>query len=144
MSRAKKLVLVSATFSLVTKANKEEHVFLERVPCTYYPLRFCKGTAGVRVLIDSGSEVNAMSPVYTSKLGLKVHHTNVEAQKIDGSTFKTFGMVLAGFQVEDKFRRIWFFQETFLLADINAKIVLGMPFFTFSNADVQFIEKKFI
>ena len=35
--------------------------------------------------MDSGSKVNAMTPAYASKLGLRVYHTNVGAQKIDGS-----------------------------------------------------------
>ena len=70
---------------------------LERVPCIHYPLRFRKDTADVKALIDLGSEVNAMTPVYASKLGLQARHTAVEAQKIDGSTLKTFGMVLASF-----------------------------------------------
>ena len=51
-------------------------------------------------------------------------------------------MVLANFQVEDKLGRTRFFQETFLLADISAEVVLGMPFLTLSNADVQFVEKE--
>ena len=115
---------------------------LEQVPCIHYPLRFRKDTAGVRALIDSGSEINAMSPVYASKLGLRVHHTDVEAQKIDGSILQTFGMVLANFQMEDKLGRTRFFQEIFLLANISAEVVLGILFLTFSNADVQFVEKK--
>ena len=45
--------------------------------------------------------------------------------------------------MEDKLERARFFQETFLLADINIEVVLDMPFLTFSNADVQFVEKKF-
>ena len=51
-------------------------------------------------------------------------------------------MVLASFQIEDKFRRVRFFQETFLLADINIEIVLGMSFFIFSNTDIQFVEEE--
>ena len=136
MSRAKKLVLVSATSLSITEASKEKYVFLEQMSYIHYPLRFCKDTAGVRALIDSCSEVNAMSPAYALKLGLKVHHTNIRAQKIDGSTLETFGMVLASFQVEDKLGRIWFFQETFVLVDISAEVVLGMLFLTFSNVDV--------
>ena len=77
-----------------------------------------------------------MSPAYASKLVLKVYYTDIGAHKIDGSTLETFGMVLASFQVEDKLGRIWFFQETFLLADISAKVVVGMPFLTLSNADI--------
>ena len=82
-----------------------------------------------------------MNLAYASRLGLQVYRTNIGAQKIDGSTLKTFGMVLASFQVEDKVGRIQFFQETFLLADISMGVVLGIPFLTLSNADVQFVEK---
>ena len=120
----------------MTETSKEEPISLERVPYIYYLLRFRKDTADVRALIDSGSEVNVMALAYASKLGLKIYHTNIGAQKIDGSTLKTFGMVLANFQVKDKLRRAQFSQITFLLADISMEIVLGMPFLIFSNADI--------
>lgn len=51
-------------------------------------------------------------------------------------------MVIAGFQIQDKLGRVRFFQETFLLADISMKVVLGMPFLTLSNADIQFAERE--
>ena len=51
-------------------------------------------------------------------------------------------MVIAAFQVVDKLGHSWFFQETFLLADISMEVGLGMPFLTLSNADVQFAEKE--
>ena len=60
-------------------------------------------------LIDSESEINAMTPTYVSKLGLKVRPTNVGAQKVDSSTLKTFDIVLASFQVKDKLGRAYFF-----------------------------------
>ena len=138
----RKLVSVLATSLSVTETSKEDDVTLERVPYVHYPLRFRKDTADVRALIDSGSEINAMTPAYASKLGLRVHHSNVRAQKIDGSILQTFGMVLANFQVEDKLGKTRFFQETFLLANISAEVVLGMPFLTLSNADVQFVEEE--
>ena len=53
-------------------------------------------------------------------------------------------MFLASFQVEDKLGRTRFFQETFLLADISTEVVLGMPFLTLSNANIQFVEKELI
>ena len=85
-----------------------------------------------------------MTPAYALRVGLRVHCTDIGAQKIDGSTLKSFGMVLASFQVEDKFGKARFFQETFLLANISMEVVLGMLFLTLSNADVQFIEKELI
>ena len=89
-----------------------------------------------------GSKLNAMTLTYAAKLGLKVRKIDIGAQKIDGSTLEIFGIVLAEFQVENKLGRAQFFQETFLLADISAEVVLGMPFLTLSNANVQFVEKE--
>ena len=118
----------------MTETNKE--LTLERVPCIHYLLCFQKDTTGIRALVDSGSEVNTMTPAYAAKLDLQVQKTNIRAQKIDGSTLETFGMVLADFQVENKLGKARFFQETFLLADISTEVVLGMPFLTLSNANV--------
>ena len=122
------------TSLLVTETNKK--MTLEQVPCIHYPLHFWKNIAIVRVLVDSGSKVNAMTLTYAAKLGLKVRKTDIKAQKINGSTLETFEMVLVDFQVEDKLGRARFFQKTFLLADISMEVVLGIPFFTLSNADI--------
>ena len=127
---------------MVTKTNKE--VTLERVPCIHYPLYFQKDTAGVKALVDFGNEVNAMTPAYAAKRGLKVQKTDIKTEKIDGSTLETFEMVLADFQMKDKLGRARFIQEAFLLADISAEVVLDMPFLTLSNANVQFVEKELI
>ena len=51
-------------------------------------------------------------------------------------------MVIAGFQVEDKLGRAWFFQESFLLAKTSMEVVLRMPFLTLSNINIQFAAKK--
>ena len=51
-------------------------------------------------------------------------------------------MVLADFHMEDKLGKARFFQETFLLANIDAEVVLSMPFLTLNNADVQFVKKE--
>ena len=82
-----------------------------------------------------------MSPAYIKRLGLKTRKTNVGAQKIDGSTYKIFGMVIADFQVEDKVGRPRFYQKTFLIADTKFEVILGMPFLKLSNANMSFSEK---
>ena len=131
---------VSATSVPVTDGSKE----VIRVPCIYYPVQFQEnqGQEQVRALLNSGSEVNAMSPAYAKRLGLKTWKTNVGAQKIDGSALETFGMVIADFQVEDKSGRPRFFQEIFLVADTKFEVILGMPFLKISNANVAFGEKR--
>lgn len=81
---------------------------------------------------------------YILKLGLKIFHTNVRAQKIDGFIFKMFGIVLPSFQVKNKRERAYFFQKILLLANINIEVILKIFFFTVSNTNIQFAEKKLI
>ena len=53
---------------------------------------------------------------------------NVRAQKINDSVLKTFEMVIADFQIEDKVSRPRFFQEIFLVANTKFEVVLEMLF----------------
>ena len=92
-------------------------------------------------MLNSGSKLNAMSPAYAKRLGLKTWKTNVGAQKIDSSALEIFGMMIADFQEEDKGGRPRFFQETFLLADTKFEVVLEMLFLKISNADIVFSER---
>ena len=91
-----------------------------------------------QALINSGSEVNAIHPTFAKQLGLPIRPIDVRAQKIDGTTLDTYGMVVAAFLVEDKANRVRFFEETFLVANVSPEVVLGMPFLTLSGADIDF------
>ena len=82
-----------------------------------------------------------MIPAYAKRLDLKTWKINIGAQKIDGSALKTFGMMIADFQVEDRSGRSRFFQETFLVANTKFEVVLGMSFLKISNANVAFGEE---
>ena len=143
-TKAKKLLSVSATSALVTGGSKEaQKVILNRVPYIYYPMQFGKvKRATIWALINSSSKVNTITPAYAKQLGLQVWKTNVGAQKIDGSLLRNFRMVIAGFQVEDKLGRTWFFQESFSLAETSIEVVLEILFLIFSNANIQFAEKE--
>ena len=132
---AKKLVSVSATSTLETGAREEA---LERVSCIHYPIQFKKDKNQMQALINSGSEVNAMHPSFAKQLGLLIRPTNVGAPKIDGITLDTHDMVVATFSVVDKANRVRFFEETFLVANVSPEVVLGMSFFTLSDADIDF------
>ena len=83
-----------------------------------------------------------MTPAYAKQLGFRTQETDVRAQKIDSSLLATYGMVIATFQVINKLGRTRFFQKTFLLADTTIEVVLGMPFLTLSNVNIQFAEKE--
>ncbi len=119
----------------MTDKKMEEE--LERVPCLWYPVTF-KDQDQIEALLDSGSKVNIMSQAFAQQLGLKIRKTNVGAQKINGTTLETYEMVVSTFLVSDKDRRERFFEESFLLIDVSPDIVLGMPFLTMNNADVDF------
>ncbi len=109
---------------------------LQRVPFIRFPVKF--QAQQVEALIDSGSEVNAMTPAFIANLGLSTRPTGVGAQKIDGSPLAMYGMAVTAFSLQDSLGKVRFFEETFLLADISMKVVLGMPFLALSNADIQF------
>ena len=83
-----------------------------------------------------GSKINAITSAYAKQLGPSVQKTDVRAQKNDSSLLKTFEIVIADFQIEDKLGKIQFFQESFLVADTNMEVGLGILFLNISNADI--------
>lgn len=88
--------------------------------------------------IDLNNKVNIMYPAFVKKLGLLVRKTDMKVQKTDGSNLETVGIVIVAFLVIDKADKVRFFEETFLLANVNIDVVLGMLFFTLSNANIGF------
>lgn len=102
----------------------------------HYLVHFKKNQAEIQALINSRSKVNVMTLAYISKLGLKVWSTNMRAQKINNSTLKIFGMVLANFQINNKLRKSRFFQETFLVTNTSIEVILKILFLTLSNTDI--------
>lgn len=81
----------------VIKTSKKNDKVLARILYIDYPLHFQKNINKIQILLDLGSEVNAIMPAYVFKLSLQIRFTNVKAQKINGSTFKTFKIVLTSF-----------------------------------------------
>ena len=108
---------------------------LERVSCIWYPVTF---KDQIKTLLDSESTVKAMSQAFAYQLGLTIQKTNVGAQKIDGTTLETYGMVVSTLSISDKDRRKRFFEKSFLLTNIKLKIVLRMPFLTINTTNVNF------
>ena len=88
------------------------------------------------------SEVNAIYPIFAEKLGFVVRIINVSAQKIDGTTLETYGMVVAVFSMTDQANRVRFFEKTFLVANVSPDVVFGMSFLTLSSVDINFPKKK--
>ena len=145
---------VSTTSTSVTEDSEEATLVnakeLEQVTCIQYLIAFPGGVTQdgsalgpVSALLDSGSEVNTMHPAFAKKLGLVVRTTNVGAQKIDGTTLETYGMVVAAFSVIDQADRVRFFEETFLVANVSPDVVLGMLFLALSGAAVDFPKREF-
>ncbi len=83
-----------------------------------------------------------MTPTFAAKLGLSTRPIGVGYHKIDGSLLATYGMDVAAFSLQESLRKVRFFNETFMLADIGMKVVLGMLFLAFSNADIRFGAKR--
>ncbi len=60
------------------EAGAETPEAMKHVSCIWYPIQFQEGQP-VGALIDSDSEVNAMTPAYVTKLGLITRKTSVGA-----------------------------------------------------------------
>ena len=83
---------------------------LDRVPYICYLFQFRKDKGkDVLALLDSGSEVNAITPAYEAYLSLKMRVTNVGVQKIVGFLLATYDIVIVALQVVDKLGWYWFF-----------------------------------
>lgn len=52
-------------------------------------------------------------------------------------------MTIIKFSIWDKFGKIQFFEEIFLLADTSIEVVLNMLFLILSNAEIQFDTRSF-
>lgn len=59
-----------------------------------------------------------MNQAFASQLGLKVQKINVGAQKIYGTTLKTYVIVVSTFFILDKDNWEKFFSESFLLDNV--------------------------
>ena len=99
-----------------------------------------KGHTTIQALLDSGSEVNAITLAYVAVVGLGIRSIDVGAQKIDRLILLTHGMVLAIFELEDKHGKTQFFQETFLVTDTAMEVVLGIPFLSLNKIEINFAE----
>ena len=80
--QSKKLVSVLATSLSVTGASREVSnvKVLDRFPCICYSVQFRKDKGkDVLALLNSRSEVNAITPVYTAHQGLTVRVTDISA-----------------------------------------------------------------
>ena len=63
---------------------------------------------------------------------------------ISNTTLEIYGIVVFIFFVLDKDNKLRFFEKSFQLAYINSDIIIGMPFLTMSNADIDFQTRNFL
>lgn len=77
------------------------------------------------MLLDSKSIVNAIHPNFAKELGFFIKPKNVWTQKINGRTYR---MIIEAFLIINKIYSIRLFEKTFLIANINLKVVFEMFF----------------
>ena len=93
-------------------------------------------------LFDSGSKVNTIHSTFAKDIGFFIRLTDIEAQKIDGTTLNIFEIVVTVFSITSKANQVRFFEKAFLLANVSPKIVLEILFLTLSSADINFLGRE--
>lgn len=121
-TKPKKLVVVLTISTPLTTSLKT----LLYVLCIYYLVQFIENK--IYTLINFGSKVKVMILTYTAKLSLTIWKTSIRVQKTDGSPLETYGMALSGFLLQDSLETVSFFEESFLLANTNMKVILRILF----------------
>ena len=96
----------------------------------------------ILAFLDLSSEINVIHPTFAEKLGLVIRSINVDAQKINGTIFEIYEIVIVAFSVIDQADKVKFFEKTFLVANISPDVIFGMPFLTLSDVDINFPKKK--
>lgn len=66
----------------------------------------------------------------------------MKIQKINSSVLETYGMTSTQFLIQDSLKKLQFFENTFLLANIRTIIDLGILLLSFSNANIRFVEES--
>lgn len=80
-----------------------------------------------------------MYPGFAKKVGLQIWYINVGTMIINNFKLDIFDMAITTFLIKGKDKKSWFFQKTFLLANISIDIIaLEMFFFTLNNIKVNF------
>ena len=67
---------------------------------------------------------------------------NIDIQKIDSTTFKTYKIVITVFLVINYANRVKVFEKTFLVANVSLDMVFKILFFTLKGANIDFPKKK--
>lgn len=93
-------------------------------------------------LPDSGSKINTMTLFYIVELVFIPQTINFGTQAIDDSTLKIYKIVIVSFLLQAKLSEIWYFKETFLLADIRMEIIFRILLFSLSNINFNLQKYK--
>lgn len=131
--------------SFASKINSASLIpILECILYIYYLVHFQEDQVNIKTLIYSDSEINIMYLAYIKKIELSIQNIDIGVQKINSSALAIFDMMIAAFLINNKDKKIQFFKEIFLLANVSLDIIFEMFFFTLSNANVKFLKQKIL
>ena len=97
---------------------------------------------GFEAIMDSGSEVNVINMKWAKKKKFQLLHTDVGLRAVQGKPVVTYGMCVINFNAYDRYHRLRTFEETFLVGDIETRMILGMPWLALANPDINHAERK--
>lgn len=85
-----------------------------------------------------------MTATFVAKFSFSTRPTNISAQKIDRSAFKTYKIVIVGFLISEKSQKIQFLRETFLSGVGSIDFTIARLFLAFGYAKIVFNTESLI
>ena len=94
-------MLVGAISLLLTNASKK--IIFEKIFCIYYLIQIYQNK--IQALFINKSKINSIISNQAQKFCLKIRKTVGKAHKIDSFVLKTFGIIIAKFQIKNNIGR---------------------------------------
>lgn len=90
-------------------------------------------------LLDSGSEANLVSQRFIKEMNLPTPQlcSTKKLITVDGKRISTYEVHLLNFKITDRLGHTQFFKDIFLACDCKNTFILGIPWLSLANPDVN-------
>lgn len=94
-------------------------------------------------MFNFNSKLNSIMPVFVAKLDLKFKSIKKSTKNINNSLLIILNIITTQFSIQNSLKKARFLEKSFLLFNINIKVISKIFFLIFSNTNIKFIAGEF-